>query len=566
MLSSLGFDNKGTGRGNRAGPSRFFSDISRGLSVHVFKQAVVPIQVSQPVPPPPAPKYDAVPTRLPTSDGSRSRQLSYQANRNDLERKQAPVAISQDRRLVQVTQPVTQPWPVDTKYANSQKGAGYLIHHSGESDMYIYERSLLSIDDTLSSSPSSDSSEDSDLFPDAAMANLEISSTRASSSTETLESTLYTNLTTRNAIMGSNAAQSLSRPPLAITAPPRSTSTRPRTHSSNSVRPVVPLTRTESQRPRTASISHPVYPIQLNALDAVSDSDSETVVSETPIDNIVVDMLGPRSWPMSSGLPPSARSSTPARRDSVQRGVSTGLRREPSDSARDPPLSRTPPSPQYRDEGPRAPPGLQSAVATPLDGQRSGQAPSSTATPAVSSLPPAAAAPPAGSASRSSVSPPQLARTSSTRPLVFASEAPAKTGSEPTMRPPSTSQASATAFPSRNLRTPSVQCGPMQCEVAAGAATTKRCVKWSDNLICPSPVPFECRRKGWFNRRGDQLWTNDGYFKSPEPGQEYPPDLANYPEPNTGWMNEEGIRIDMEHRLIPKRPLRPALKQHRNTV
>lgn len=26
-------------------------------------------------------------------------------------------------------------------------------------------------------------------------------------------------------------------------------------------------------------------------------------------------------------------------------------------------------------------------------------------------------------------------------------------------------------------------------------------------------------------------------------------------------MNEEGIRIDMEHRLIPRRPLRSALKR-----
>jgi hypothetical protein len=34
------------------------------------------------------------------------------------------------------------------------------------------------------------------------------------------------------------------------------------------------------------------------------------------------------------------------------------------------------------------------------------------------------------------------------------------------------------------------------------------------------------------------------------PGQEYPPDLANYPDHGEGWMNEEGVRIDMKHRLI----------------
>ena len=77
----------------------------------------------------------------------------------------------------------------------------------------------------------------------------------------------------------------------------------------------------------------------------------------------------------------------------------------------------------------------------------------------------------------------------------------------------------------------------------------------------------------------DQLWTNDGRFKPPEPGREYPPDLVvriapdscfqhltdvlsqGYPEPNAGWMNEEGVRIDMEHCLIPKPPLRSALKR-----
>ncbi|KAI0088957.1 hypothetical protein BDY19DRAFT_158904 [Irpex rosettiformis] len=92
----------------------------------------------------------------------------------------------------------------------------------------------------------------------------------------------------------------------------------------------------------------------------------------------------------------------------------------------------------------------------------------------------------------------------------------------------------------------------------------KRCVRWTEDLICPSPVPIERRRKGWFNRRGDQLWTNDGKYKSAEPGQEYPPDLAHYPEPSTGWMNEDGTRIDVYHRLIPKRPLRSALKGAKN--
>ena len=46
-----------------------------------------------------------------------------------------------------------------------------------------------------------------------------------------------------------------------------------------------------------------------------------------------------------------------------------------------------------------------------------------------------------------------------------------------------------------------------------------------------------------------------------EANADYPIDLNDYPEPGTGWMNEESIRIDMQHRLIPKAPLRPALKR-----
>ncbi|KIM85602.1 hypothetical protein PILCRDRAFT_776575 [Piloderma croceum F 1598] len=100
-----------------------------------------------------------------------------------------------------------------------------------------------------------------------------------------------------------------------------------------------------------------------------------------------------------------------------------------------------------------------------------------------------------------------------------------------------------------------------ECSLLAPPA---RCVRWNENLICPSPILACQRRKGWFNRRGDQLWTNDGAYKPPAQGQEYPPDLDCYPEYNLGWQNEEGVRIDMQHRLIPKQPLRSALKQSRN--
>ncbi|KAI0366051.1 hypothetical protein BV20DRAFT_1003016 [Pilatotrama ljubarskyi] len=575
MLSSFGFDSKGTGRNNRTGPSRFLPDMmSRGLSVHVFKHSAGSAQPPQPLA---APKYDPPQARLPTSGGGLwNRQMSYQASRSDAERKQPPVPLSQDRRLVQVPQPATQPWPVDTKYGKSHS-KGFLIHPSLDSDMFIYEPSILSVDDVLSSSPSSDTSSDSDLmFAETAMANLEISSTRARSSTETLESTLFTNLSGRHAITGNNAVPSLSRPPLAITAPPpRPASTRP--PEPNAARPVIPLTRADSQRARTTSISHVVHPIQFTGLDATSDSDSDTVVSETQVDNMVVDMLGTSHWSMHAGMSQAARSATPFRRDSDPRIPSSAQRRDAPDGARDVRDAAALQGSMEDASHPRAPPGLYGAVATPPDAKYSaaGQSPprgSATTTASSSPTHPSGAniSPGTSSASRaqqmqtqSSGSPPQPSRTSSARPPAPPSEAPVR--NEALTGGPSTSPPTSTP-PRKNSQSSSPQGSPPHTGEALVAVTSKRTVRWTEELVCPSPVPPENRRKGWFNRRGDQLWTNDGQFRMPEPGQEYPPDLAHYPEPNTGWMNEEGVRIDMQHRLVPKRPLRSALKQPKSTV
>ncbi|KAK7040411.1 hypothetical protein R3P38DRAFT_2612345 [Favolaschia claudopus] len=102
---------------------------------------------------------------------------------------------------------------------------------------------------------------------------------------------------------------------------------------------------------------------------------------------------------------------------------------------------------------------------------------------------------------------------------------------------------------------------PQQPVVVTIVAPPGRNVRWNDNLICPSPIWASQRRKGWYNRRGDQLWTNDGAYKPPPQGQEYPSDLRDYPPSGSGWMNEDGVRIDMGHRLIPKVPLRSALKR-----
>ncbi|GJJ10697.1 hypothetical protein Clacol_004924 [Clathrus columnatus] len=97
-----------------------------------------------------------------------------------------------------------------------------------------------------------------------------------------------------------------------------------------------------------------------------------------------------------------------------------------------------------------------------------------------------------------------------------------------------------------------------QSDFSAVSLTPKtRSVRFHDNPVLPHTSE---RRKGWFNRRGDELWDNEGsYVPAPE-GDQYPADLQNYPEPGRGWMNEEGVVIDMKRRLIRKK-LRPVLKK-----
>jgi len=85
-----------------------------------------------------------------------------------------------------------------------------------------------------------------------------------------------------------------------------------------------------------------------------------------------------------------------------------------------------------------------------------------------------------------------------------------------------------------------------------------RMVRFNENPVLPDPP---ARRQGWFNRRGDQLWNNNGAFRPASESNVYPPDLRNYPEPGMGWMNEEGTQIDMKRRLVRKKPLRSALKK-----
>jgi hypothetical protein len=70
---------------------------------------------------------------------------------------------------------------------------------------------------------------------------------------------------------------------------------------------------------------------------------------------------------------------------------------------------------------------------------------------------------------------------------------------------------------------------PVPCaEGTLPQATTPSSIGSDDNLVASSYIPPK-RRKGWFNRRGDQLWTNDGRYRPPQKSEEYPEDLAEYP-------------------------------------
>lgn len=183
-----------------------------------------------------------------------------------------------------------------------------------------------------------------------------------------------------------------------------------------------------------------------------------------------------------------------------------------------PPLSQVPQhrgdSPRTDDAAqPRAPPGLSGGVATPPDGS-----------------PPRGIREPSSSSptSRSVGGAPALARTMSTRagpansfpgPQVV----PKNPSAEVTVPPPSIPPVSSApppvvvipaSPPRRDTRTPSPQnathsgipSGAMQTpsptQSSPTSAPSKRNVRWNDNLVCPSPILPEHRRRGWFNRRG----------------------------------------------------------------
>ena len=100
---------------------------------------------------------------------------------------------------------------------------------------------------------------------------------------------------------------------------------------------------------------------------------------------------------------------------------------------------------------------------------------------------------------------------------------------------------------------------------SVSSSLSGRSVHWDDErLVSDTPLSHTPPPRGFWNRRGDRLWSNNGMYKTARPGCEYPPQLAHYPDYGEGWMNEEGICIDMNHRRVVKfckPPPKSALKK-----
>lgn len=100
---------------------------------------------------------------------------------------------------------------------------------------------------------------------------------------------------------------------------------------------------------------------------------------------------------------------------------------------------------------------------------------------------------------------------------------------------------------------------------SVSSSLSGRSVHWDDErLVCDTPQSRTPPPRGFWNRRGDRLWSNNGMYKAARPGCEYPPHLAHYPDYGEGWMNEEGVCIDMNHRRVVKfckPPPKSALKK-----
>lgn len=392
MLSSLGFDKSRSARTNTPSkvrsqlrtprslltPAQYLLEVPRGFSVHVFKSPSPPAYPQNG-----ATKQEYTRSRSPTSPAYKQQpqQPTYAPRPTDAARKPSlgrsgdyfgDAGTNYDRAF-------------DLTRTKSNKPYG--IVPGTIPDSYVYERSISSVSD-LPGSPASSSSSDTDSIDTPF--NVEVSSIRARSSTETLEATLFA--TTEDELTA---------------------------YAPIPERPVIPNLTLHSSRYRAA----------------IADDDDSTVVSDdqptTTRAPYPAAQTSPSSTPAPSRRNSDERTRTPvtpslSRRESDERGRGQS---PPTLSRRESAQRSTSPTSYDLDASVRLPPGLQYVAS---GSQRS---PTSPVSP---------------SGRRSSRDGADLSRVISINP-----------------------------------ETP-----------------TKKSVKWTEDLICPSPVLPSQRRKGWWNRRG----------------------------------------------------------------
>ena len=203
--------------------------------------------------------------------------------------------------------------PFEPKNSSSKS---FKIIPTGHPDTFIYEASLASASDLLSS-PASSSSSDSDLNGDIGASLLEVSSTRASSSTETLETTLAIEQVSGHTSVSSTYALQRQRP----------------------------------------------YRDSRDPVGSLSEDDSDTLQSD---DDTSSRPYVPRSYAPAPGIGASLPLSTPVRRNTPpERYSQSGSPESVPQTSTRPPLhpKRTDSSILTYDENtPREPPGLSRAT------------------------------------------------------------------------------------------------------------------------------------------------------------------------------------------------------------
>ncbi len=379
--------------------AQYVLEVPRGFSVHVFKSPSPPAY-----PQSGAGKTDYIQSRPPPGNAPWKNSSPTYPSRPDPARKPS-FGRGADFRGNQV---LDYERILDNDRSKSQKPYG--IYPGVVPDTYVYERSISSASD-LPGSPSSSSSSDTE-GDFAAQFSAEVSSIRASSSTETLEVTAF-------AAQNRDALSAVGPSPYGA-----------RTQN----RPVIP--------PTTVIPPSSSSPIRNAPFETASDSDDGTVVDDIEISRSAAPGI---PQPM-MGMPVS---------------VPAPIRRNPDERSTRPQAPRVAPSISRRESQSRSRSASPTGFGLLADGDPNLR------------LPPG---------------------------LHFSAPSPhVSVGGSGMYRPP-------TAPPTMGAQRP-LAAGPPEAALSRVVSNpevspNRRCVRWTEDLVCPSPVPSGQRRKGWFNRRG----------------------------------------------------------------